>query len=71
MQIEEPVDIFLSHDWPLGVTDHGNWKGLVRQKPHFEQEVIVSEPQCSSVFQSLENMLLRILKSSPFGIFSL
>ncbi|KAM7516931.1 hypothetical protein LguiA_006514 [Lonicera macranthoides] len=39
MQIEEPVDIFLSHDWPLGVTDHGNWKGLVRQKPHFEQEL--------------------------------
>ncbi|KAM7520876.1 hypothetical protein LguiB_019838 [Lonicera macranthoides] len=39
MQIEEPVDIFLSHDWPLGVTDHGNWKGLVRQKPHFEQEI--------------------------------
>jgi lariat debranching enzyme len=39
MQVEEPLDIFLSHDWPIGVTDHGNWKALVRQKPHFEQEV--------------------------------
>lgn len=39
MQVEEPVDVFLSHDWPIGVTDYGNWKKLVRDKPHFEQEI--------------------------------
>lgn len=39
MQVEEPIDIFLSHDWPVGITDCGNWKQLVRYKPHFEKEV--------------------------------
>ncbi|KAF8377437.1 hypothetical protein HHK36_030814 [Tetracentron sinense] len=39
MQVEEPIDIFLSHDWPLGITDFGNWKELVRHKPYFEKEV--------------------------------
>lgn len=42
MQVEEPMDIFLSHDWPLGITDYGNWKELVRHKPFFEKEVILS-----------------------------
>ncbi|KAK4414465.1 Lariat debranching enzyme [Sesamum alatum] len=40
MQVQEPIDIFLSHDWPLGITDHGNLKGLLRQKPFFEQEIL-------------------------------
>lgn len=40
MQIEEPMDIFLSHDWPLGITDCGNSRDLIRQKPYFEKEVI-------------------------------
>ncbi|KAL6012757.1 hypothetical protein ACLOJK_003246 [Asimina triloba] len=39
MQIEEPIDVFISHDWPLGITDYGNWKELVRQKPFFEEEI--------------------------------
>ncbi|CAK9157920.1 unnamed protein product [Ilex paraguariensis] len=39
MQVEEPIDIFLSHDWPCGITEHGNWKDLVRLKPYFEKEV--------------------------------
>ena len=40
MQVEEPIDIFLSHDWPLGITDYGNWSELVRYKKHFKDEVI-------------------------------
>lgn len=40
MQVEEPIDIFLSHDWPLGITDCGDWRKLVRFKPFFEKEVI-------------------------------
>lgn len=39
MQIEEAVDIFVSHDWPLGITDHGNCRDLVRNKPYFEKEI--------------------------------
>lgn len=39
MQVEEPIDIFLSHDWPLGITEYGNWEKLVRQKPFFKEEV--------------------------------
>uniref|UniRef100_A0A5B6ZRQ0 Lariat debranching enzyme C-terminal domain-containing protein n=1 Tax=Davidia involucrata TaxID=16924 RepID=A0A5B6ZRQ0_DAVIN len=39
MQVGEPIDIFLSHDWPIGITDHGNWKALVQQKPFFEKEI--------------------------------
>ncbi|KAI3969786.1 hypothetical protein MKW92_018749 [Papaver armeniacum] len=39
MQVEEPIDIFLSHDWPVGITDYGDWKQLVRFKPYFEQEI--------------------------------
>ena len=45
MQVEEPIDIFVSHDWPLGITDYGNWEQLVRQKPFFEKEVIRSVPR--------------------------
>ncbi|GER47938.1 lariat debranching enzyme [Striga asiatica] len=39
MQVKEPIDIFLSHDWPLGITDYGNSQDLLRRKSHFQQEV--------------------------------
>lgn len=39
LQIEEPIDIFVSHDWPIGITDCGNWRELVRKKPFFEKEI--------------------------------
>nr|XP_043607175.1 lariat debranching enzyme [Erigeron canadensis]XP_043607176.1 lariat debranching enzyme [Erigeron canadensis]XP_043607177.1 lariat debranching enzyme [Erigeron canadensis] len=39
MQVSEPIDIFVSHDWPLGITDHGNWEALVQYKPYFEKEI--------------------------------
>lgn len=39
MQVEEPIDIFLSHDWPVGITDYGKWEELVRRKPYFEKEI--------------------------------
>ncbi|KAK3031272.1 hypothetical protein RJ639_035572 [Escallonia herrerae] len=38
MQVEEPVDVFLSHDWPLNIVEHGNWKDLLRYKPAFEAD---------------------------------
>jgi lariat debranching enzyme len=42
MQIEEPLDVFISHDWPRGITDFGNSEQLLRHKPFFENEVPVS-----------------------------
>ncbi|WFD26181.1 lariat debranching enzyme [Malassezia nana] len=32
-------DIFLSHDWPNGVEQHGDVQALVRQKPFFRDEI--------------------------------
>ncbi|KAJ0247407.1 Lariat debranching enzyme [Hirschfeldia incana] len=39
MQLEEPLDIFLSHDWPVGITDYGDSKTLIQQKPDFQEEI--------------------------------
>ncbi|OAY82687.1 Lariat debranching enzyme [Ananas comosus] len=39
MHVEEPIDIFLSHDWPLGITEYGNWEKLIKSKRHFTEEV--------------------------------
>ncbi|GAA5868706.1 hypothetical protein JCM1840_004363 [Sporobolomyces johnsonii] len=33
------VDIFLSHDWPLGIEQHGDTDALVREKPFFRDEI--------------------------------
>ena len=40
MHLEEPLDVFLSHDWPLGITEYGNWQKLISVKKHFEEEVM-------------------------------
>lgn len=29
----------MSHDWPAGVYNHGNYKQLVRFKPYFAEEM--------------------------------
>jgi lariat debranching enzyme len=36
---EERVDLMLSHDWPLGIEQHGNTQALLRKKPYFRAEV--------------------------------
>ncbi len=33
------VDIIATHDWPLGIEQHGNTKELVRKKPYFSAEI--------------------------------
>lgn len=38
-QISQPVDIFLSHDWPVGIYNHGNIGQLLKKKPFFKDEV--------------------------------
>ena len=29
----------MTHDWPTGVYNHGNWQQLVRTKPYFKEEI--------------------------------
>ncbi|XP_047139513.1 uncharacterized protein LOC100215288 isoform X1 [Hydra vulgaris] len=36
---ENPIHIFLSHDWPKGIYNHGNCEQLLRFKPYFKQEI--------------------------------
>ncbi|KAJ1909219.1 lariat debranching enzyme, partial [Tieghemiomyces parasiticus] len=38
MQIEQPLDIFVSHDWPQGIEQHGDTNGLIKRKPFFAKE---------------------------------
>lgn len=37
--VSAPIDIFVSHDWPRGVTRHGNEAQLLKKKPYFRDEV--------------------------------
>ncbi|KAK9762068.1 lariat debranching enzyme, partial [Basidiobolus ranarum] len=39
LQIKQPLDIFLSHDWPRGIEQHGDVHSLLRRKPFFRDEV--------------------------------
>ncbi|MCL7030154.1 hypothetical protein MKW94_005633 [Papaver nudicaule] len=39
MQVEEPIDIFLSHDWPIGITDYGDCRKLLEIKQDFKKEI--------------------------------
>ena len=41
LQLSAPLDVFVSHDWPRGVTKHGNEAELLRRKPFFREEVRV------------------------------
>jgi len=36
---KDPVDIFLSHDWPVRIYDHGNKEQLMRFKPVFRNDI--------------------------------
>lgn len=36
---KDPLDVFLSHDWPGRIYDYGNKNQLIRFKPHFERDI--------------------------------
>uniref|UniRef100_A0A8C3A670 Debranching RNA lariats 1 n=1 Tax=Cyclopterus lumpus TaxID=8103 RepID=A0A8C3A670_CYCLU len=38
-QIQMPIDIFMSHDWPRGIYHHGSTAELLRKKKFLRQEV--------------------------------
>ena len=37
--VTEPLDVFLSHDWPRNIARHGDVDGLVRKKPFLKSEI--------------------------------
>ncbi|KAJ1985303.1 lariat debranching enzyme [Dimargaris verticillata] len=39
LQIRQPLDCFISHDWPRGITDYGRTKTLLKQKPFFKEDI--------------------------------
>ncbi|KAI9483465.1 MAG: lariat debranching enzyme, C-terminal domain-containing protein [Benjaminiella poitrasii] len=39
LQVQEPLDIFLSHDWPRGVERYGNLELLMKFKKHFIDQI--------------------------------
>lgn len=38
-QLQKPVHIVMSHDWPSGVVYHGNSQWLMQKKPHFKKDI--------------------------------
>ena len=38
-QLQQPLDIFLSHDWPRGIANHGNLQQLLSKKAFLRAEV--------------------------------
>ena len=38
-QLQEPLDVFVSHDWPRGVAAHGDMAQLMRSKPFLQAEL--------------------------------
>lgn len=56
-QIEKPVDIMLSHDWPAGIEHHGDTQALFRTKPWFlsdSQKGELGSPPAESLLRKLK-----------------
>ena len=51
------VDVFMSHDWPRGIEQHGDTEGLLRTKPFFREEV-----RTNSLGSEAAEWLLRALQ---------
>ncbi|KAF9201740.1 lariat debranching enzyme [Haplosporangium sp. Z 27] len=56
LQVKEPLDVFLSHDWPLGIERYGNLQQLLKAKSYFTSEVnnnTLGSPPFEQVLTSL------------------
>ncbi|KAK3829388.1 MAG: DBR1-domain-containing protein [Benniella sp.] len=56
LQVKEAMDVFLSHDWPLGIEQCGDTRALLRAKKHFAREVntnTLGSPAYEEVLQAL------------------
>jgi lariat debranching enzyme len=55
--IKKPIDIMLTHDWPLGIHGYGDTNELLRVKPYFSNDI-----QNNSLGSPKSEKLLTILK---------
>ncbi|XP_040295596.1 lariat debranching enzyme [Bufo bufo] len=56
-QLKEPMDVFLSHDWPRSIYHYGNKKQLLKKKEFFTQEVennTLGSPAASELLHHLQ-----------------
>ncbi|XP_022905368.1 lariat debranching enzyme [Onthophagus taurus] len=56
-QLSRPLNIFLSHDWPTGITKYGDCDQLVKFKPHFKADIAAGElgsPPCETLLHHLQ-----------------
>ncbi|XP_045395096.1 lariat debranching enzyme isoform X2 [Lemur catta] len=56
-QLKQPIDIFLSHDWPRSIYHYGNKKQLLKTKSFFRQEVennTLGSPAASELLEHLK-----------------
>ncbi len=61
MQLRQPLDIFLSHDWPSRIADHGDKAQLCRCKKFLAKEVwlVISCAACRPTGRTGLQLLLR------------
>ncbi|KAL6260610.1 hypothetical protein P5V15_008130 [Pogonomyrmex californicus] len=55
-QLSGKIDIFLSHDWPAGVTRYGDEDMLLRRKPFFKDDIesnTLGSPPCMELLERL------------------
>lgn len=57
LQLRQPLDVFLSHDWPRGIAHHGDTATLLRRKKFLEREV-----NTNTLGNPAGELLLRALK---------
>ncbi|XP_054854634.1 lariat debranching enzyme [Eublepharis macularius] len=56
-QLKQPMDIFMSHDWPRGIYHYGDKNSLLKKKSFFRQEVennTLGSPAASELLQHLK-----------------
>ncbi|EGG04686.1 uncharacterized protein MELLADRAFT_37239, partial [Melampsora larici-populina 98AG31] len=52
-----PCDIFVSHDWPVGIEQYGNTAQLIRAKPFFRDEIAsntLGSPPLMEILQTIK-----------------
>jgi hypothetical protein len=46
LRLRQPLDVFLSHDWPQGIARHGDTNRLLQRKAFLRREVGVEGHGC-------------------------
>jgi len=57
MALKRPIDVFLSHDWPAGITAYGDEQGLIRRKRFLASDIqhnVLGSPPAMSLLRFLK-----------------